>query len=159
MGFIDYGEESMNSKLKVHSYTCCCFFAPMQISTMIIMSQAGAMLVVLIALFSTTPQMFVEGQAGFTLRVIRPLRLNNNPNLIIMECRDSSDDTLVLDALYFRNGLQYELPNAMVVNRVGVRFVVDRSSEGNFTCGTGEESFRSSPPITIIGKAVPALGA
>jgi hypothetical protein len=108
------------------------------------MSHASTMLV-LLTLISATPLMSVGWQrAGVVLQFYRPLWLTN-PNHVIMKCKDSFYATLVLNALFFRNGLRY---NAMV-SLMGVSFVVDRSSEGNFTCG--DERIRS-PPVTIVGE-------
>ena len=89
----------------------------------------------------------IHGQK-YVLRFLRPLP--TDPNRILLECRSVSDDTLVLGASFFRNGLPYNLPDGEVIPNLGVRFVVDKWSEGNFTCG--EEGQISTPPQTIVGE-------
>ena len=103
----------------------------------------------LLAFIGTMWVSSTQGQRGdFVLRFSR--RIQNLPNRILMECRDSFDDTLVPEPSFFRNGLPFSLPNIRDIPGFGVRFDVDRTTEGNFTCG--EEGRTSTPPMTIVSK-------
>ena len=131
-----------------HQY--CCMLCNYECSLQVVnCTQAYVMKYLLLLTFIGT--MWVsstQGQRGdFVLRFSRPV--SNFPNRILMECRDSFDDTLVPEPNFFRNGLPFSLPNRMDIS-LGVRFDVDRTAEGNFTCGV--EGRTSTPPMTIVSK-------
>ena len=73
-----------------------------------------------------------------------------------MMCREIQSGTIVTDADFFRNGELYELPDRQELDQ-GVQFVVDRSSEGLFTCGEHQRfGVRASgPPLAIVGESLP----
>lgn len=109
----------------------------------------------LLTLSSTRLLGFSQGQpAGYDLTFSRPVS-DSIINRILLRCADTLDDTLIEDAKFFRNGVRYDLPRKEVVSgsgssQSGVSFVVDRLSEGNFTCGV--EGITSVPDQTIVGK-------
>lgn len=106
--------------------------------------------ILLLALISTTLLASALGQPrSYDLVVDRTLS-SFEINRILLICSDASNGELVLNALFFRNGLQYDIPDRADIPGRGVRFVVDRTSEGNFTCG--EQGSTSTPPRAIVGE-------
>lgn len=89
-----------------------------------------------------------QGPQGYDLTVRRPFA--DDINRILLECVDAFNGVLIEDPKFFRNGVLYNLPQRAVIPNMGVRFVVDRSSEGNFSCG--EEGRTSVPAATIVGE-------
>lgn len=106
-----------------------------------------AVAALLLVLISTILLASALGQRSYDLTF---RRLPNDINRILLVCVDASNGELVLDASFFRNGVLYTFSQGAVIPRLGVRFVVDRSSEGNFTCG--EVGRTRSPGQTIVGE-------
>lgn len=105
----------------------------------------------LLLLLTLTGTLVCTGQeAGYHLSFTRISHSVGDCNRILLECIFSYNGTLALGASFFRNGTLYDIPGATAVTGRGVRFVVDRYSEGNFTCGV--EGSTSSPPQTIVGE-------
>ncbi len=101
---------------------------------------------------------FVSSQGDNYALSYSRIRPFNGPvgNIILMECSNVVGGDLVRDPDFFRNRLLFDLPQMQVIDNLGVRFIVDRSSEGNYSCGreTGFGVDSSAPPMTIIGTYV-----
>ena len=75
-------------------------------------------------------------------------------NTVRLTCALLPENVIATGVDFFRNGRPFLLlQSSRIASQGGVAFVVDRSSEGSFTCGrkTSSEWVQSTPPKSIIG--------
>ena len=100
------------------------------------------LLLYLCAILSAT-----SGQEEFHVTIKRSIF---NSNVLIMLCRDGNGQ-LVVDPTFFKDGETVSLQSA--VEGFVFLFRIDRSMEGNYTCGNSSKlNGNFSSPFTLVGK-------
>lgn len=89
-------------------------------------------------------------QVGYHLSFMR-IQIDMEVNRVLLRCIFTYNNSLAVNAnFYHNNELFNKLPQRRNISE-GVIFIVDRQSEGDFTCGEGD-SLISDPPQTIVGE-------
>ena len=89
-------------------------------------------------------------QVGYHLSFMR-VQVDMEVNHVLLKCIFAFNNSIAVNANFYRNDeLCNDLPRRRNVSGQGVTFIVDRQSEGDFTCG--ESGLVSDPPQTIVGE-------
>ena len=78
-------------------------------------------------------------------------------NRITLRCRDQNTLADQRDAVFFLNDSVIPFPTFTIRDGV-ITFTINRSREGNYTCGRdGDNRVQSQPPVPIMGKNMPLV--
>ena len=123
-------------------FSACRFFFAMSLpwSLLLMMSITGTLLLD-----------FTGGQqVGYHLSFMR-VQVDMEVNRVLLECIFAFNNSIAVNANFYRNDELYNnLPQRRNFSQ-GVVFIVDRQSEGDFTCGESS-GLVSDPPQTIVGE-------